>query len=264
MVDPGIVEAFQRDGAVCIRGAFSDDEVALVARGIERNLAEPSELALVASRPEDPGRFFEDFRGWQRIPEFEAFIRESAAAQIAGELMGSGRVRLFHDHVLVKEPETRQPTPWHQDQPYYNVDGWQVCSLWMPVDPVDRESTVEFVAGSHLGPWLMPRTFMDNEAKWFPEGSLEELPDIEGDRGGFEILAWELEPGDVVYFHMLTLHAAGGATNRRRALSIRFLGNDATHAPRRWKTSPDFPELADLPAGAPMEHPLFPVLWEAA
>ena len=262
MVDATLVEAFQRDGAVCVRGAFSGDELALVARGIDRNLAEPSELALVASRPEDPGRFFEDFRGWQRIPEFEEFLRESEAAQIAGELMGSKRVRLFHDHVLVKEPETRQPTPWHQDQPYYNVDGRQVCSLWMPVDPVDRESTVEFVAGSHLGPWLMPRTFMDNEAKWFPEGSLEELPDIEGSRGAFEILAWALEPGDVVYFHMLTLHAAGGATNRRRALSIRFLGDDATHAPRPWKTSPDFPELADLPSGAPMEHALFPVLWE--
>jgi ectoine hydroxylase-related dioxygenase (phytanoyl-CoA dioxygenase family) len=263
MLDSGLVEAFRRDGAVCVRGAFSDAEVALVARGIDRNLAEPSELALVASRADDPGRFFEDFRGWQRIPEFEEFMRASGAAQIAGELMGSQRVRLFHDHVLVKEPETRQPTPWHQDQPYYNVDGRQVCSLWMPVDPVDRESTVEFVAGSHLGPWLMPRTFMDAEAKWFPEGSLEELPDIEGDRGQFEILAWELEPGDVVYFHMLALHAAGGATRRRRALSIRFLGDDATHAPRPWKTSPDFPELAGLPAGAPMEHPLFPVLWEA-
>ena len=93
-------------------------------------------------------------------------------------------MRLYHDHVLVKEPGTKQRTPWHQDQPYYNVDGAQTCSVWMPVDPVDRESTLEFVAGSHRGPWLMPRTFMDNEAKWFPEGELEELPDIEGDATG--------------------------------------------------------------------------------
>ena len=71
MVSGELVKAFRRDGAVCVRGAFSDDEVALVARGIDRNLAEPSELALVASRPEDPGRFFEDFRGWQPIPEYE-------------------------------------------------------------------------------------------------------------------------------------------------------------------------------------------------
>ena len=265
MVDEKLVQAFRRDGAVCVRGAFSAEEVALVARGIERNLAEPSDRALVASRPDDPGRFFEDFCNWQRFEEYERFIRVSPAAAIAGELMGSDRVRLFHDHVLVKEPATRQPTPWHQDQPYYNVEGAQACSLWLPVDPVDRESTVEFVAGSQLGPWLMPRTFMDAEAKWFPEGSLEELPDIEANRGAFVILAWELEPGDGVFFHMLTLHAAGGASRRRRAYSVRFLGDDVTHAPRPWKTSPEFPGLADeLPAGAPLEHPLFPVVWERA
>jgi ectoine hydroxylase-related dioxygenase (phytanoyl-CoA dioxygenase family) len=256
---------FLRDGAVCVRGAFSADEIALVERGIERNLAEPSERANVASRPDDPGRFFEDFCNWQRIPEFEEFIRNSPAAAIAAELMGSGHVRLFHDHLLVKEPGTRQKTPWHQDQPYYNVEGADNCSMWMPVDPVDRESTVEFVAGSHRGPWLMPRTFMDDQAKWFPEGSLEELPDIESNRDAFEILAWELVPGDAVFFHMLTLHAAGGATRRRRAFSVRFLGDDATHAPRPWRTSPDFPGLAEeLPGGAPMEHELFPVLWTHA
>jgi ectoine hydroxylase-related dioxygenase (phytanoyl-CoA dioxygenase family) len=258
-------EDFQRDGAVVVRGAFSAGDVSLLERGIERNLAEPSERALVASRPDDPGKFFEDFCNWERIPEFEEFIRQAPAAAIAGELMGSQRVRLFHDHLLVKEPGTRQATPWHQDQPYYNVEGTQNVSMWMPVDQVDRESTVEFVAGSHRGPWLMPRTFMDQQAKWFPEGALEDLPDIDQNRGDFEILGWELEPGDAVFFHMLTLHAAGGATRLRRAFSVRFLGDDATHAPRPWKTSPEFPGLADeLPTGAPMDHPLFPVVWERA
>jgi ectoine hydroxylase-related dioxygenase (phytanoyl-CoA dioxygenase family) len=123
IVRDGIQDDFRRDGAVCIRGAFSADEIALVERGIERNLGEPSERALVASRPDDPGRFFEDFCNWDRIPEFEEFVRTSPAATIAGELMGSRQVRLFHDHLLVNEPETKQKTPWHQGQPYYNVDG---------------------------------------------------------------------------------------------------------------------------------------------
>jgi ectoine hydroxylase-related dioxygenase (phytanoyl-CoA dioxygenase family) len=262
LVTEETVEAFARDGAACIRQAFSADELALLERGIEQNLASPSERALVASRPDDPGRFFEDFCNWQRVPEYEQFIRESPAAEIAAQLMRSRHVRLFHDHLLVKESATRQPTPWHQDQPYYNVDGTQVCSVWLPIDPVDRESTLEFVAGTHLGPWLMPRTFMAGEAKWFPEGSLEELPDIDANRDAFRILAWALEPGDAVFFHMLTLHAAGGATRRRRAFSIRFLGDDAVHSPRPWKTSPDFPDLDDeLAAGAEFDHRLFPRLW---
>ncbi len=257
-------EAYLRDGAVCVRAAFSRAELDLVESAIERNLAEPSARALVASQPDDPGRFFEDFCNWQRLPELEEVVRTSAAAAIAGQLMGSERVRFYHDHVLVKEPGTAQRTPWHQDQPYYNVDGTQTCSVWIPVDPVSRPATLEFVAGSHLGPWLMPRTFMDNQAKWFPDGALDELPDIERDRTAFEIVGWELGPGDAVFFNMLTLHCAGGVEGprRRRVLSLRFLGDDVTHAPRAWKTSPDFPGLAEeLPAGAPMDHPLFPVVW---
>ena len=113
----------------------------------------------------------------------------------------------------------------------------------------------------------MPRTFLDNQARWFPEGSLADLPDIEADRSRWRILGWELEPGDAVFFHMLTLHASGGVggDRRRRAFSVRFLGEDMRHAPRAWRTSPEFPGLEqELPAGAPLEHALFPLLWPRA
>ncbi len=187
-----------------------------------------------------PGRFVEDFCNWQRIDEYRRIAFDSPAADVALALMGLATVRLFHDHLLVKEPGTRQPTPWHQDQPYYNVDGFDNVSMWMPVDPVAPESTLEFLAGSHLGGWLMPRTFLTEQARWFPEGSLAEMPDIEADRGSFDIRAWAMEPGDAVFFHMLTAHHAYGVPgpNRRRAFSLRFLGDDATHAPRPWRTCP--------------------------
>lgn len=256
---------FDRDGAACVRGAFSPEHVELARRAIDANLADLSPNAKRASSAED-GAFVEDFCSWQRIPELESFIRSSPAAEIAGRLMGATTVRLYHDHVLVKEPGTRQRTPWHQDLPYYNVDGRQNVSMWFPVDPVPRASTLEFVAGSHLGPWYMPRTFLDGEAKWFPEGTLAELPDIAGDPERYRVLGWALEPGDAVFFHMLTLHTAGGVEgpHRRRVLSLRFLGDDMVHAPRRWVTSPPFPGLdEELPPGAPLDHPLFPVLWQA-
>lgn len=253
---------FLRDGAVCVRGAFSPESVALAREAIDANLADLSPLAKRASGDDD-GAFVEDFCNWQRLPAMERFIRESGAAAIAAELMGARTVRLYHDHVLVKEPGTRQATPWHQDLPYYNVAGNQNVSMWCPVDPVPRESTLEFVRGSHLGPWFMPRSFLDGQAKWFPEGSLAELPEVQPS----DVVGWALEPGDAVFFHMLTLHASGGVPGpgRRRVLSVRFLGDDMVHAVRPWRTSPPFPGLADeLPDGAPLDHPLFPVLWEAA
>lgn len=266
-VDAATVEAYQRDGCAVIRHALTRVELATLERGIEANLASPGPLAAVASATDDPGRFIEDFCNWRRIADYEAILRHSALPAIAAALMGSRSVRLYHDHLLVKEPGTRQPTPWHQDQPYYNVDGRQNVSFWIPVDAVSRVSTLEFLAGSHRGPWLMPRTFLSKQAKWFPEGSLAELPDMTAAEQRERVAGWALEPGDCVAFHMLTLHAAPGveAGRRRRVFSARYLGDDIVHAPRAWRTSPEFEGLRDeLPAGAPMAHPLFPLVWPAS
>ena len=215
-----LVKAFRADGAVCIRGLLTPAEVELLRAGIDANLSRPSPRAKVASRPEDPGWFIEDFCNWSENPEYRQFIFDSPLAEVGARLMGSRQVRLNHDHMLTKEGGTRQKTPWHQDQPYYNLEGRQNVSYWIPVDPVSRAATLEFIAGSHLGPWLMPRTFMTNEAKWFPEGSLADLPDIEARRSNYRVLGWALEPGDVVAFQMLTLHAAGGDRARPPAASV--------------------------------------------
>ena len=128
------------------------------------------------------------------------------------------------------------------------------------------EACLELVAGSHEGPWKMPRTFLDGKAKWFPEGTLDELPDIEADRDAFDIRAAEMQPGDAIFFDFLTVHGAPGFPfeGRRRVLSLRYLSDDARHAVRRWRTSPPFEGLADeLADGAELDHPLFPVVWPA-
>ena len=242
---------------------LSADELERLGRGVERNLAALSPLGMNATKDGEPGAFIEDFRNWQRIPEYEQVIFESSLGPIAGELMGSQRVRLFHDHLLVKEAGTLDRSPWHQDQPYYCIDGDQTVSFWIPLDPVARPSTLEFVAGSHTGSWFMPRTFVEGTSMVFDEGTLEEVPDIEADRESWEIRGWAMEPGDAVAFNMLTLHAAAGSPTRRRAFSLRLIGDDVRYAPRPHRTSPPFEELAggSLEAGAPMDHPLFPVIW---
>lgn len=258
----GPAESFARDGAVVLRGVLGGDLVEALRSGIEANLAAPSANAKIASGPDDPGRFVEDFCCWQGNAAYRQLIWRSDLPRLAAELTGSARVRLYHDHMLTKAAGTRQPTPWHQDQPYYNITGTQTVSFWIPADPVPREASLEFVAGSHLGPWLMPRTFMDNQARWFPEGSLAELPDIDADPARYPVLGWALEPGDVLAFNMLSLHRAAGSSTNRRVLSLRFIGDDVRHAPRAWRTSPEFSGLADrLPAGAEMIDPLFPLVW---
>ena len=258
-----VEESFRRDGACVVRGLLDGAELARLEEAVERNITEPSERAIEGGGENGSGRFFEDFRNWTRIAGYEAVIRGSRLGEVAARLMGSGGVRLHHDHLLVKEPGTTIRTPWHQDQPFYNIDGFQTASFWIPLDPVPRESTLEFVAGSHASrTWYMPRSFFDDRALVFEEGTFGEVPDVESDRDAYTILGWELEPGDAVAFDMLTLHAAGGSRNRRRAFSVRLVGDDVRLAARPHPTSPPFPELdGALEHGDPLDHPLFPRLW---
>ena len=263
MVDDAAIEAFARDGVVVVRGILSHDEVESLAEGVDAALASLSGRAIVASAADDPGRFVEDFLRWTDIPQIEAVALRSAIPEAAATLMDSLSARFYHDHILVKEGGTTQRTPWHQDLPYYNVDGRGI-SAWVPIDPIPRAGSPEFWAGSHLGPWLLPRAFLDNEAKWFPEGSLAELPDIEADRSLYDIRQWRLSPGDAVFFSFQAVHSAPGFPfeHRRRVVSFRYLSPEARHAVRPWKTSPEFPGLAEeLDDGAPFDHPMFPMAW---
>ncbi|CAN5178604.1 phytanoyl-CoA dioxygenase family protein [soil metagenome] len=258
--DADLAARFATDGAVVVRGLVDADQIARLEAVVDGMLADPSPRAITASEPGAPA-FVEDFCNWQRFPDAIEVARDSGLVGVVGRLMGSETVRLHHDHVLNKQPGATTPTPWHQDQPYYNIDGRQNVSAWIPLDPVARDTTLQFVAGSHDGTWYLPTTFLDKQARWFPAGSLQPVPDVTPEQ--HRILGWALDPGDVVLFHMLTLHAAAGnqMAHQRRALSLRFVGDDVTHAPRPWVTSPPFPGLEDeLATGMPLDHPLFPLL----
>lgn len=260
------IDAFERDGAICLRQAFAPRWIDSLAVGVEKNMANPSPDGVRYTPAGAPGGFYDDYCNWQRIPEYRDFVLNSPAGEIAGRLTRSRAARLFHEHVLIKEPGTREVTPWHHDQPYYCVDGDQLCSIWLPLDPVPRVACPEFVAGSHRwGTLFMPRTFIDHHDYPFPPGTFPPVPDIESNRGDYTILSWELEPGDCIVFHMRTLHGAPGTAalkTRRRAFSTRWLGDDAKFARRPGRTSPPFDGL-DLSPGEPMDRPLFPLVWKA-
>ena len=107
-LDETLVEAFQADGAVVLRGLLGAGELELLEKGIDENLARPSPRAKVASTPDDPGFFVEDFCCWQENEAYRRVIFESALGEVGARLMRSTTARLFHDHMLTKEPGTRR------------------------------------------------------------------------------------------------------------------------------------------------------------
>ncbi|MFK7860638.1 MAG: phytanoyl-CoA dioxygenase family protein [Granulosicoccus sp.] len=262
-LDPQTIKQFQTEGVTVLRGHFSD-WVDILREGIEANMAEPNPTARVYPDKSGGGRFFVDYCSWQRIPQYRDFIFNSHAGDIAADLMSSNRVQLFHEHVLVKEAQAGIATPWHHDMPYYCVDGPKTVSLWLPLDEVPRERALEFIAGSHLwGKSFRPQRF--NGQPLNEVDGLDEIPDIEGNKDKYNIIGWDMSPGDALAFDYRTLHGAPGnnsASEQRRAFSLRLVGDDIRFVRRdNIITSPPFNEVT-LQDGDPLVADEFPVLYQ--
>jgi ectoine hydroxylase-related dioxygenase (phytanoyl-CoA dioxygenase family) len=257
------VEQFQRDGATVLRGVVDTPSLDLLADGVEYNRTHPSEWSHWYTSQNEAIGFWSDYVTWPQVEQYRRVVFESGLAEVAGVLMQSTTVRFFHEHVLVKEPGAAEATPWHHDDPYYGIDGMQNVSMWIALDPVPATSGLQFIAGSHLwGRRFVPRKFIDHTPYGAADDRFELLPSEADLLAGQTVLGWDVEPGDVVAFHFRTLHGAPGndLSTRRRAVSLRWLGDDARFGVRPWTTSPPY-EPNGLVPGEPLDDdPRFPIV----
>lgn len=267
------LDAYARDGAAVLRGVLDVVWIERMRSAIERVLSDPGPMSREYAGPDHPGRYFGDFFLWRRDEDFRAIMADSPLPELAALILRSEEVFFFYDQLLVKEPGTDQKTPWHHDLPYWPLRGEQIVSIWVPFDRVSAETgAVTYVRGSHRwGKMFAPAAFGDGAgySDTFAEAGLEPLPDIEAEVDRSDLLVWPIEPGDVLIHHPLTLHYAPGnssAETRRRALSLRYVGDDAVYddRPGTFLKNPELrgllPEIG-LSDGDPLRGELFPQVW---
>jgi hypothetical protein len=250
------IRSYADDGVLMARGLMSPEWFDRVERAVVRVMEAPTPISGVFSAPDDGfhmevGLFVSD-------DEIREVVYDSPMAEVVRRLMGSQKVHFFYDQMFSKQPGNQHPTPWHHDLTFWPVIGEQICSVWIPLDRVTRESSgLEFVRGSHR--WAhryQAISPMYNEQLVNPEH--EELPDIEGHREEYDIAGWSMEPGDMLFFHPLVLHGSSGNRHLecpRRALSFRWLGDDVEYRPTPY--SMPFP-APGLSSGDRAADPVFP------
>jgi len=260
-------DALARDGAAVVRGVLPPQWIDRMRTAIDAELAGASPTA--AEYGKVAGRFYGDFFLWLRAPAFRAFALESPLPALAARLMRSRTATLLYDQLFVKEPGSFERTPWHQDLPYWPVAGEQVVSIWVPFDAAGPDNgVVTYVKGSHRwGRVFRPQAFDPRNADAFTASPYEPMPAI--DPASHELISWRLEPGDVVAHLGLTIHGADGNASpdrRRRALALRYTGDDARYDPRpgtfmEMQSVRAHVPAPDLPAGAKLGGALFPKAW---
>ena len=273
------VEAFRRDGVVMLRAMFEPAWIELLAAGLSRHLGDPTERARVWDRDSAGRTMLWDSMAWHSVPEYQRFVYESPAAEIAGRMMAAAQARFFFDAVFVRSPGSQFETPWHQDEPYWSVEGHDTATIWMPLVPVTARSALAFVPGSHLGGQVLaqpdfgtlnPDLAHDVARSDFTAIADASMPDIDANREAYGVVSWDMAPGDCVVFNGRTLHGGSGCLDAEAELSVftsKWLGDDARIAFRDVGMDPDFSDLMranGLAHGDRPDSTLFPLIWPTA
>lgn len=251
------IRRYHEDGVLMVRQAIEPNWMALLEQGVEEARAHASLLGRFMSRKVEGYQM--DIFLWKRIDALRDLIYYGPFARWAQQLMGAQQVRFFYDQMFIKEPGTDAPTPWHQDLSFWPIRGEQICSFWIPCDPVNRENSgLLYVRGSHRWPQRFKAISPDYVAAIIDE-RMDDVPDINAHPERYELLDWDMQPGDILMFHPLTLHGSYGnqsRTRRRRALALRWTGDDVVYAPSSKRMPIHFAH--DSVSGGPLSGAAFP------
>ena len=251
------IDDYQKYGAIIIKGAFKD-WIEPLRNGFQKVLDNPSQHGR-ENVNENEGRFFEDYCNWERIKEFKDCMFNSPAAKIVAEATNSKSIQIFHDHLFIKDPGTNKETPWHQDMPYYCVDGNDTGSFWIPLDNISKDNCLKVLKGSHKLPMLVKPTKWSNDSSWYRNNkNFMDMPNIDKNN----IFSTEMNIGDAILFNFKALHSSSGNSDKksRKAFSARFIGDDVRYIERKGETSPPFAGI-DLKPGDKMRNDWFPLVW---
>lgn len=223
------------------------------------------ELPDAAKKENKRGRFFLDTGVSSRSVRFRDFVLNSQCPEIASRLLKSETINFYDDQIFVKEPGTLEKTAYHQDGSYFHFEGEQSCTIWIPVDPVSADASVHYVRGSHRwDAFYKPNIFLSNMT--FPGSDGEDLPEIEGHEDEYDLLSFDMQPGDVLVHHHRTIHGApgnGNLTRTRRATGVRYTGADIRYKFRDYAPQPTHLYYG-MKDGDCLDPAYFPVVWPRA
>lgn len=232
---------------------------AMDMKSLAKAVAEDKRLT---SGEENDKKFFVITDSRRSNPKLNDICLNSELPEIAAEIMQSKKTNFYLEQLFFKDVGAAQRTAFHQDKPYFEIEGEQCLTIWCATDIVTRENgAMGYVVGSHKwGKLYKPNNFVSQNSLPGAEG--EDMPDIEGNEEKYNVVYFDVEPGDVIIHHYATLHGATGntsATRMRRAGAFRYCGDDATFI-RRKTAPPKAFQTNVLKVGDPLDSEDFPVV----
>lgn len=238
-------EDLRRDGHVTVRRVANEHEISIYRRAIGEAVDRYSTEQRDLEERDTYGKAFLQITNlWRKDEVVKRFVFTKKFAQIAADLLGVEKVRLYHDQALFKEPGGGH-TPWHQDKFYWPLDTDKMITMWMPLGDINEEmGLMRFGSGSHVdGP--VENVEISDES--------EEIFSTYLSKRGFEISGpSSMRAGDATFHLGWTVHSAGAnrSDQMREVMTVIYFADGA----RITEPSSTY-QQADLDAWFPGQKP---------
>ena len=210
------------NGHVLMRQCATSAEIAEHRRSITTAVSRLSrETRSLDDRDTYGKAFLQIMNLWTKDEAVKRFVFEKKFAQIAADLLGVEKVRLYHDQALFKEPGGGH-TPWHQDKYYWPLDTDKMVTMWMPLVDIDeRMGMITFASGSHIAGSVDNVEISDESEKIFSQ--------YVADRGFPISSPPAMKAGDATFHLGWTIHSAGPnlSNKMREAMTIIYFADGA-------------------------------------
>jgi len=145
------------------------------------------------------------FQAWATSPEVSAWMRACFADTPVLSTV-------HHNCVMTKHPAYGSLTGWHQDIRYWSFSDDDLVSTWLALGHETADNGgLFFIPGSHAQSFSAGQF---DDKKFFRADLPENQPWIS------RAVCPDLQPGDVVFFHCRTLHAARQNSSQQVKLSL--------------------------------------------
>ena len=239
---------FEREGFVTARGLADAETCRQMIECTREALAAaigPAEFEADLHYPGAPGsraaaggdtirRLQEAHR---RHPVFTRFISQPSLVQRLAQLLGPQIVMplAHHNCIMTKQPRYSSETGWHQDIRYWSYDRPELVSLWLALGRETPDNgCLYLIPGTHNMAFGPDR---------FDEELFLRTDQAENAALIARKLPAALEPGDGLFFHCRTFHAAGRNHTGQTKFSVVFTFRPGDNPPKPGSRSASMPEL---------------------
>ena len=249
---PSELDRFRHDGYIVVRGLASEADVARMRQitdiGLRDGIA-PVEFEANVHYPGAPASLdAEGGRTIRRLLQAHSrdflFTEWMMRPQVLGRLQQLLGPRIVcplahHNCIMTKQPKYSSETGWHQDIRYWSFQRPELINAWIALGKERLENgCLQVIPGSHT--LILDRSRLDDQLFF--------RTDTEANRRLIDSKEFVvLEPGDVLFFHCRTLHAASKNLSQETKFSVVFTFRSGDNPPIAGTRSSELPELLLTP-----------------